>query len=62
MQRMGWGNVSASDRAQNNGALRAGERLFSAYHVVNGSKVRVITEVTPRLTTITARYRRFPQG
>jgi len=47
-----WGDLSESDHAQNNFALTAGERLFSAYHLTDSTKVWVITEWDRSVTTI----------
>lgn len=45
-----WGTVDAEDRAANDAAVRAGERVLSAY-VVRGTKVWVITEWNRSVTT-----------
>jgi hypothetical protein len=39
-----WGEVGAADRRANDDALRAGERLLSAYTLTTGVRLWVITE------------------
>jgi hypothetical protein len=46
-----WGDLCASDRRQNEAALRSGERVFSSYETPAG-KVWVITEADRSVTTI----------
>lgn len=47
-----WGDVDADDRAANDDALRAGERLLSVYRVANGTTFWVITEADRSVTTV----------
>jgi hypothetical protein len=47
-----WGGVSPADRRANDDALRAGERLLSAYTLWSGVKVWVITEADRSSTCI----------
>lgn len=39
-----WGDLSDDDKAANDGAVRDGSRIFSAYILATGVKVWVITE------------------
>ena len=47
-----WGDVSPSDWAENEYAVRHGERLFSVYHTRHGRKLCVLTEANRYATTI----------
>ena len=47
-----WGDLSDSDRAENESALREGRRLFSAYHDRNRVKFWIITEADRSYTTV----------
>jgi len=48
-----WGDLSDSDRRQNDAALKSGEdRLFSSYQVAPGLKLWIITEWDRSLTTL----------
>lgn len=47
-----WGDMDASDKAANDRALKTGERIFSAYHLKDGTRVWVITEWDRSYTTI----------
>jgi hypothetical protein len=47
-----WGDLDSEDRQTNEEALQSGGRLFSVYHVADGTKVYVITEWDRSLTTI----------
>jgi hypothetical protein len=48
-----WGDLSDSDRRQNDAALRSGEdRLFSSYEVTPSLKVWIITEWDHSVTTL----------
>lgn len=47
-----WGDVDADDRAANDDALRAGERLLSVYRSANGTTFWVITEADRSATTV----------
>jgi hypothetical protein len=39
-----WGEIDAEDRGLNERALRTGERLLSAYHIGEETRIWVITE------------------
>jgi hypothetical protein len=47
-----WGELGAHDRAENEGALSAGGRLFSVYTAGNGIRFYIITESDRSVTTI----------
>jgi hypothetical protein len=47
-----WGDVGPDDWAENEYALRHGERLFSVYHTRHGRKLYVLTEASRYATTI----------
>lgn len=48
-----WGDLSQSDRRQNDAALKSGEdRLFSSYQVTPDLKLWIITEGDRSLTTL----------
>lgn len=47
-----WGDVDAHDRAANDDALKAGERLLSVYRSANGTTFWVITEADRSATTV----------
>ena len=47
-----WGSVCREDRAANERALAAGERLLSAYRTTKGVKLWVITEADRSSTCI----------
>ena len=48
-----WGDLDASDRRQNDAALRSGEdRLFSSYQVTPDLKLWIITEWDRSVTTL----------
>ena len=47
-----WGDVCAEDKRANDDALASGERLLSAYHLRDGTKVWVITEWDRSVTTL----------
>ena len=46
-----WGDLEEADRQANDGALKAGGRIFSAYHTSSGIKLYVITEADRSYTT-----------
>lgn len=46
-----WGELSPSDKAVNNQALRDGGRLISAYHAPDGTKFWIVTEADRSFTT-----------
>jgi hypothetical protein len=46
-----WGAVDEEDARANDRALLVGERLLSAYHLRDGTKLWVITEADPRNST-----------
>ena len=39
-----WGDLSEEDKAANELSLREGFRILSAYHLLNGTKIWIITE------------------
>lgn len=39
-----WGDLDEHDVKVNEEALASGDRLFSAYHLANGTKLYIITE------------------
>ena len=48
-----WGDLSDSDRRQNDAALKSGEdRLFSSYQVTRDLKLWIITEWDRSVTTL----------
>ncbi len=47
-----WGDVGPEEWAENEHAMRHGERLFSVYHTRHGRKLQVITEASRYATTI----------
>jgi hypothetical protein len=47
-----WGDISESDRQQNELALTAGLRILSSYALPNGDRVWLITEWDRSATTI----------
>jgi hypothetical protein len=47
-----WGDVSEDDRRSNAFALDNGLRLFSAFHLADGTKLWVITEADRSMTTM----------
>lgn len=47
-----WGDLDEFDRQQNENALQGGCRIFSAYMLVNGTKVWIITEADRSSTCI----------
>jgi len=47
-----WGNLSAEDKAENEGALEEGLRLFSAYESPGLPRIWIITEADRSATTI----------
>jgi hypothetical protein len=47
-----WGDVSESDRQENELALKQGRRLLSVYHAANGLKFWLITEANRAATTV----------
>jgi hypothetical protein len=47
-----FGDLDATDRKENELALRAGLRLLSVYHATNGTKFYVLTEACRTITTI----------
>jgi hypothetical protein len=44
--RCDWGDLDAHDKQVNQTALEDGSRIFSAYHLKDGTKIYVITEAT----------------
>lgn len=47
-----WGELGEEDRATNDRALVAGERLLSAYRAANGTRFWIITEADRSATTV----------
>ena len=47
-----WGNVDADDRAANNRAVEAGERLLSSYTTTLGEELWVLSEADRSATTL----------
>jgi hypothetical protein len=47
-----WGDLEPEDKAENELSLLEGFRIFSAYHLKDGTKIWVITEADRSLTTI----------
>jgi len=47
-----WGDVCDSDRIANDRALHCGQRLFSVYHALDGTKFWIITEADRAATTL----------
>jgi len=47
-----WGDVGPAEWAENEFAVRHGERLFSIYHTRHGRKLHVLTETNRYATTI----------
>jgi hypothetical protein len=47
-----WGDVGPSEWAENEFAVRHGERLYSVYHTRHGRKLWVMTEANRCATTI----------
>lgn len=47
-----WGDVGPDVWAENEQAMRQGERLFSVYHTRHGRKLQVVTEANRYATTI----------
>ena len=50
-QRCDWGDLSESDQAENEHALKEGERIFAVYNI-GKEKVYIITEHDRSVTTI----------
>ena len=46
-----WGDLDEHDVSANEDALENGGRLFSVYHLANGTKIYVITEWDRSVTT-----------
>ena len=47
-----WGELDDEDKAANEGALKHGHRLLSAYHDRNNVKFWIITEADRSVTTV----------
>ena len=47
-----WGELCEEDKRENDFALDKQLRLFSAYHLRNGTKIWIITEADRSVTTI----------
>jgi hypothetical protein len=47
-----WGDLDIEDRTANDHAVILGERVLSAYHLPDGTKVWVITEADRSVTTV----------
>jgi len=46
-----WGELDPEDRAQNDAAVTAGERILSAYTLPDGTRLWIITEWDRSVTT-----------
>jgi hypothetical protein len=51
-QKGDWGNLSASDKEENDKAVIHGDRIFSAYRTQKGKKLWIITEADRSSTCI----------
>jgi len=47
-----WGDLGDEDKAENEYSLRHGQRLLSAYHLSDGTKIWIITEWDRSATTV----------
>ncbi len=47
-----WGDVGPAERAENEYALRHGERLVSVYHTRHGRELHVVTEASRFASTV----------
>lgn len=47
-----WGDLDEEDRIENELSAREGLRILSAYHLLNGTKIWIITEADRSSTTI----------
>lgn len=47
-----WGDLCDEDKDVNNHALECGARILSAYHLLDGTKIWIITEADRSVTTI----------
>jgi hypothetical protein len=47
-----WGDLGEEDRAENDFSLNRGLRLLSAYHLLDGTKVWIISEADRSATTV----------
>lgn len=47
-----WGDVPPADKKENDYALKAGDRLLSAFHMPDGQKIWIITEADRSVTTV----------
>ena len=47
-----WGDVDEHDRKENERGLAANLRIFSVYHLTNGTKIWIITEHDRSYTTV----------
>jgi hypothetical protein len=47
-----WGDLDADDKRANDGSLKSGDRLLSAYHGHGLTKFWIITEADRSLTTV----------
>lgn len=47
-----WGDLDHEDRRENERSVDAGDRIFSAYHLKDGTKIWIITEADRSATTI----------
>jgi hypothetical protein len=46
-----WGDLDAEDKQANDRAIAEGSRIFSAYHLSDGTKIYLITEADRSVTT-----------
>ena len=47
-----WGDLEGEDKAQNDAAVRNGDRIMSAYPLSDGTRIWIITEWDRSVTTI----------
>jgi hypothetical protein len=47
-----WGDLTDDDQQANIEALAGGTRILSAYHLIDGTKIWIITEADRSMTTI----------
>ena len=47
-----WGDLDRDDKTENESAVKAGLRIFSAYLLTDGTRIWVITEADRSATTI----------
>lgn len=47
-----WGDLDDEDKAENEISVKHGFRIFSAYHLSDGTRIYVITEADRSVTTL----------